>query len=45
MVEQKESATKSKTIFNNLDASQENLDTGITELDSVCMNCYKNVRY
>lgn len=44
MVEQKESTTKSKTIFNKLDASEENLDLGITELDSVCMNCYKTVR-
>lgn len=44
MVELKESATKSTTIFNNLDASEDNYDSGITELDSVCMNCYKTVR-
>ncbi|RNA00407.1 zinc finger ZPR1 [Brachionus plicatilis] len=44
MIELKESATKSTTIFNNLDASEDNYDSGITELDSVCMNCYKTGR-
>lgn len=41
-----ESATKSKRIFNELDASEEALQSennGITEIDSVCMNCYQTV--
>ena len=30
--------------FSNLDASEEGLeDNGITEIDSVCMSCYKQV--
>lgn len=44
MVDQKDSTTKSKTIFNKLDASDEAFDSGITEVDSVCMNCFKTVR-
>ena len=34
-------------MFPRLDASEEALDndnSGITEIDSVCMNCYKTVR-
>jgi hypothetical protein len=31
----------SKTAFTQLDA--DSADTGITEIDSVCMNCYKTV--
>jgi hypothetical protein len=31
----------SKTAFTQLDADA---DTGITEIDSVCMNCYETVR-
>lgn len=40
-------ATKSKRIFNELDASEEAIqnDNGITELDSICMNCYKQVTH
>ncbi len=30
--------------FSNLDASEEGLeDNGITEIDSACMKCYKQV--
>lgn len=37
----------SKTAFNKLDASEEAIDSGngITEIESVCMNCYKNVNF
>ena len=33
-------AKSSKTAFTQLDADTDN---GITEIDSVCMNCYKTV--
>jgi zinc finger protein len=39
--------TSSKTAFKKLDASEEALEneaSGVTELDSICMNCYKQGR-
>jgi hypothetical protein len=37
----------SKTAFQNIDASVEAIDSGlgITEVESLCMNCRKNVIY
>jgi hypothetical protein len=37
--------TSSKTIFSKLDASESNPEEnfGITEIESVCMSCFKKV--
>ena len=41
-----ENKKKSKTVFKKLDASEEAIEeNGVTEIDSVCMNCYKTVCY
>ena len=38
-------AAPTKSAFSNLDASEESLDSvnsGVTEIESLCMQCYKN---
>ena len=41
------SKNKSNVLFKNLDASEKALESenGLTEIQSICMNCYEQVNF